>query len=86
MRRLTTIAIAGLLACSAGRLARAQAAPPPTKEGVDFFEQKIRPVLVNKCYECHSEEKKKIAITRLDKFLRSLMAQISAAMKGMKIA
>jgi hypothetical protein len=60
MRRLTTIAIAGLLACSAGKLARAQAAPPaPTKEGIDFFEQKIRPVLVNKCYECHSEVKKK---------------------------
>ena len=59
MRRLTTIAIAGLLACSAGKLARGQAAPAPTKEGLDFFEQKIRPVLVNKCYECHSEEKKK---------------------------
>ncbi len=24
--------------------------------GVDFFEAKIRPILVNRCYECHSEE------------------------------
>jgi hypothetical protein len=73
MRRLTTIAIAGLLACSAGRLARAQVAPPATKEGVDFFEQKIRPVLVNKCYECHSEEKKKIkGKLRLDDYAAML--------------
>jgi hypothetical protein len=26
----------------------------PTKEGLDFFEKKIRPVLVHNCYECHS--------------------------------
>ena len=25
-------------------------------EGVEFFEQKIRPVLVNRCYSCHSVE------------------------------
>ncbi|HEY2587886.1 MAG TPA: PSD1 and planctomycete cytochrome C domain-containing protein [Tepidisphaeraceae bacterium] len=60
MRRLSGIAIAGLLACGAARLARAQAAPPPTKEGIEFFESKIRPVLVDKCYECHSEVKKKV--------------------------
>jgi hypothetical protein len=61
MRRLTGIAIAGLLACGAGRLARAaDAPPPPTKEGIEFFEAKIRPVLVDKCYECHSEVKKKV--------------------------
>ena len=60
MRRLTGIAIAGLLACGAARLARAADAPPPTKEGVEFFESKIRPVLVDKCYECHSEVKKKV--------------------------
>lgn len=28
--------------------------------GVAFFEQKIRPVLVEHCYECHSEQAKKI--------------------------
>jgi hypothetical protein len=28
--------------------------PRPSKEGVDFFEKKIRPVLVKNCYRCHS--------------------------------
>jgi hypothetical protein len=28
--------------------------PRPSKEGVDFFEKKIRPVLVKNCYKCHS--------------------------------
>ncbi|MCH9793345.1 MAG: DUF1549 domain-containing protein [Planctomycetes bacterium] len=31
----------------------------PTKEGLQFFESKIRPVLVNECYACHSLEAKK---------------------------
>ena len=26
--------------------------------GVDFFESKIRPILVERCYDCHSVEKK----------------------------
>lgn len=34
-------------------LVSAQAADP---QGVEFFEQKIRPVLVQHCYACHSEE------------------------------
>ncbi len=32
-----------------------------SKEGVDFFEQKIRPVLVNQCYQCHSAQAKTLA-------------------------
>ena len=28
----------------------------PTPEGADFFEKKIRPLLVQHCYECHSVE------------------------------
>lgn len=32
-----------------------QAADP----GIDFFEQKIRPVLIEHCYSCHSEETKR---------------------------
>ena len=71
MRRYTTIAIAGVLACCAGRMARG--AEPPTKEGLDFFEKKIRPVLVDKCYECHSQEKKKIkGKLRLDDYASML--------------
>ena len=32
----------------------------PTAEQVAFFEKKIRPVLVEQCYECHSAEAKKV--------------------------
>ena len=28
----------------------------PTAEGVEFFEKKIRPVLISACYDCHSAE------------------------------
>jgi hypothetical protein len=30
----------------------------PSAEEVDFFEKRIRPVLIEQCYECHSEGKK----------------------------
>jgi len=38
---------------------------PITPEGRDFFEQKIRPVLVAECQECHGAEKQKSGL-RLD--------------------
>ena len=31
----------------------------PTKEGAEFFEKKIRPILVKHCFECHSGDPKK---------------------------
>ena len=36
------------------------AAQPITAEQRDFFEKKIRPVLVDKCYKCHAENSDKI--------------------------
>jgi hypothetical protein len=33
---------------------------PASTEGLAFFERKIRPVLVNSCYECHSSEAEKL--------------------------
>ena len=36
----------------------ARADSPPN--GVDFFEAKIRPVLAEHCYECHSAKAKKL--------------------------
>lgn len=36
-----------------------EAAGPDTK-GIEFFENKIRPVLVNNCYECHSSKSAKL--------------------------
>jgi Protein of unknown function (DUF1553)/Protein of unknown function (DUF1549)/Planctomycete cytochrome C len=35
------------------------AEPRPTKEGIDFFEAKIRPVLVHHCYRCHAGDPEK---------------------------
>ena len=32
----------------------------PSQEGVEFFEQKIRPVLVQHCYQCHAVDAKNI--------------------------
>ena len=37
----------------------ALAAQTPDAKGVEFFESKIRPVLVEHCYKCHSEEARK---------------------------
>src|SRR5262249_56935408 len=34
-------------------------AAEPDRQGVEFFEGKIRPVLIQHCYSCHSEEAKK---------------------------
>ena len=34
----------------------ASRAPADDREGIDFFERKIRPVLVERCYGCHSAE------------------------------
>ncbi len=33
---------------------------PLAAEGIDFFEKKIRPVLADKCYQCHSADAEKI--------------------------
>ncbi len=35
-------------------------AAAPTSEQLDFFEKKIRPVLSEKCYKCHSEKAEKV--------------------------
>src|SRR6516164_1952850 len=32
----------------------------PTREQIDFFEKKIRPVLVAHCYKCHSAQSEKV--------------------------
>ncbi|HXG61209.1 MAG TPA: PSD1 and planctomycete cytochrome C domain-containing protein [Planctomycetota bacterium] len=51
----------------AARLSPAQQEPPADREGIEFFEKKIRPVLVEKCYSCHSAQAPKLkANLRLD--------------------
>ncbi|MFL5341266.1 MAG: DUF1549 domain-containing protein, partial [Gemmataceae bacterium] len=44
------------LACAAALLATAARAADPDPKGVEFFESKIRPVLVEQCYRCHSTQ------------------------------
>ena len=36
------------------------ATPQEDRQGVEFFEKKIRPILVQRCYECHSAGAKKV--------------------------
>src|SRR5438105_8857337 len=35
-------------------------APAPTPEGTEFFEKKIRPLLVDNCFRCHSASSEKL--------------------------
>jgi hypothetical protein len=51
-------AIPLLLVAAFSATARAEDKPSP--EGVEFFEKKVRPVLVKHCYSCHSAEAKKL--------------------------
>lgn len=40
--------------------ARAAEASEPSAAGVEFFDQRIRPVLVERCYKCHSAQAEKL--------------------------
>src|SRR5262245_48225333 len=50
--------LGGFVLASFSPVAAAEAADTP--EGVAFFEKRIRPVLVEKCYKCHSADAEKI--------------------------
>jgi hypothetical protein len=52
---MTAHAITLLLAA-----ALAPADGPPDAQSIEFFEMKIRPILVQHCYQCHSAEAKKV--------------------------
>ena len=55
-----TVLVGLALAAGAGRLVAVEAAD------LEFFEKKIRPLLAERCYECHSAEHKTKAGLRLD--------------------
>lgn len=60
-RFLILTAAVGLVAAVPGSIqAQPKAKPTPSREGIEFFESKIRPVLVNKCFECHSVKASKV--------------------------
>ena len=51
---MSLLAISGAFALAASPL------PASNREALEFFEAKIRPLLVERCYECHSAESKKL--------------------------
>ncbi|MEC8928861.1 MAG: hypothetical protein VX705_06590, partial [Verrucomicrobiota bacterium] len=51
--RITMLAAMGLTASLSAQ-------EKPTAAQIDFFEKKIRPVLVNECYKCHSANSDKV--------------------------
>lgn len=53
-------AIAHLIAAVGFASAFLQAEEAPEQSKVEFFEKKIRPVLVRECYECHAVDAKKV--------------------------
>jgi hypothetical protein len=57
--RILLSAIAVLLLGTATQ-AQQQAAPPLTADQVEFFEKKIRPIFVERCYKCHSAHAEKV--------------------------
>lgn len=58
IRRCRVSCLAPLILLCATKTA--VAVDPIDLEGLEFFERKIRPVLVNHCYECHSSGKKTV--------------------------
>jgi hypothetical protein len=52
--------LAGLVLVAGATRADARPADSPTPEGVEFFEKKVRPLLVKHCYECHAADAKKL--------------------------
>jgi hypothetical protein len=78
-----TFAAALLLAFPIAHAAAATATPSP--EGVAFFEQKIRPVLVSACYECHSTEAKTKGKLKGGLFLDTRAALLAGGDEGATI-
>jgi mono/diheme cytochrome c family protein len=50
---------ASILLLALGATAGAAVTAEPTKEQLEFFESKVRPILADRCYSCHSLEQGK---------------------------
>lgn len=61
---LSVSAACGLMGINAHQAARA--ADPFSVEQLEFFEKKVRPILVNRCFECHGDQAKPKGNLRLD--------------------
>ncbi len=58
-----TIVLVGVMTFAAS--VQAVRADSPSPEGIEFFERKVRPILVEKCQKCHGSERQKGGL-RLD--------------------
>ncbi len=56
LRQFASALACGLIISASSRAAAPVPAPKLTPAQVDFFEKKVRPVLVKDCYKCHSAE------------------------------
>ena len=63
---MTATAFSRRLVRACALLAAAATTGKADEAGVDFFEKKIRPVLIERCHECHAADKKVKAGLRLD--------------------
>src|SRR5262247_1170718 len=60
IKSIITLAVGGIFLAGSQRQAQTATQPQePSREGLDFFEKKIRPALVENCYACHSEKSKR---------------------------
>jgi len=66
----------------AGEAPKTPAPPADPKVGMDFFEKNIRPVLVAKCYECHSAEAKESKKLKADFFADTREGLLSGGESG----
>ncbi|MCI0525806.1 MAG: hypothetical protein L0Y75_11130, partial [Acidobacteria bacterium] len=60
LKTFIVLAVGGIFLTSSLRSAQTAATgQEPSREGLEFFEKKIRPALADNCYACHSEKSKK---------------------------
>jgi Protein of unknown function (DUF1553)/Protein of unknown function (DUF1549)/Planctomycete cytochrome C len=77
--RISAIFLASLMSLAIALPARAQSLDA---KGVEFFEAKIRPVLVEHCYKCHSEEARKNRKLKGDLLLDSKAGMLTGGETG----
>jgi Protein of unknown function (DUF1549)/Planctomycete cytochrome C len=52
------------------------------RSGIDFFEKKIRPILKERCYKCHSQEAQKAGKLKAELFLDSRAGLLKGGVSG----
>jgi hypothetical protein len=61
VKSFIALVVGGIFLTSSLRSAQTAMQPQePSREGLEFFEKKIRPALAENCYACHSEKSKKL--------------------------